>query len=197
MGAAIALKLFLWPVVIWLAATRRWFEAGLALVVALTVTLGAWAAIGFDGLALYPELLRTARRRRRRPWLLARRARCRARSPARLLLTPCRGSPGVALLAGVVVAARRADGDRIAFTLAVAATIALTPIVWLHYFALLVVPVAVFRPRFAWVWLLLWLFWLTPHQTSDGDLWRVALALAIGSALLAISLLSPRSRAAA
>ena len=196
LGVAIALKLFVWPVVIWLAATRRWFEAGLAFAVAVTLTFGAWAAIGFDGLAQYPELLR------RLADVVADRGYSLVALGVELGLPLGAADAvpwlaGVALILGVVIAARRADGDQIAFTLAVGATIALSPIVWLHYFALLVVPLAVFRPRFAWVWLLLWVFWLTPHQTSDGDLWRIALALAIASMLLAIPLRSPRSRAEA
>jgi hypothetical protein len=97
---------------------------------------------------------------------------------------------GLGLLALVVIAARRKD-DRLSFSLAVLAAIALTPIVWLHYFSLLVVPVAIYRPRFAWVWGLFSLFWLTPQQTSDGDLWRILLvdALAIGLVLFSRSAL--------
>jgi hypothetical protein len=49
------------------------------------------------------------------------------------------------------------------------------------------VPVAIYRPRFAWVWVLFSLFWLTPQQTSDGDLWRIVLVDALAIALIAIS----------
>ena len=55
------------------------------------------------------------------------------------------------LLGGVVLLGRRRD-ERAAFILAIAAALALTPIVWLHYFALLVVVVAVSRPRLGVVW---------------------------------------------
>ena len=40
------------------------------------------------------------------------------------------------------------------FTCAVAATLALSPIVWLHYLVVLLVPMAIARPRFSPLWLL-------------------------------------------
>src|SRR5207247_616954 len=56
-GAAVALKLFLWPLVVWLAATRRLRAATAAVAVALVLALVPWAAIGFAGLTKYPSLL--------------------------------------------------------------------------------------------------------------------------------------------
>jgi hypothetical protein len=57
------------------------------------------------------------------------------------------------VLVACVVTARRC-GDRSAFALAIAASVLLTPIVWLHYFAILVVPLAIARPVFDTSWLL-------------------------------------------
>ena len=74
----------------------------------------------------------------------------------------------------------------VAFFLALIAALALTPIVWLHYFALLAVPIAIYRPRFASVWVLFWLFWVTPHQ-GGGDLWRIALVYGVVIAMFAVS----------
>ena len=103
---------------------------------------------------------------------------------------------GLSLLAGVVVIARRDDGDRRAFTLAIVAAIALTPIVWLHYFALLVVPLALARPRLSWAWALMWVFWLIPAQENEGDLWRILIAVALVAAIAALSANAPGNRAA-
>ena len=47
--------------------------------------------------------------------------------------------------------ARRGD-ERTAFIVAIAASLALTPIVWLHYFALLLVVVALAQPRLGLLW---------------------------------------------
>ena len=57
LALAIALKIFLWPLVVWLAATRRWLEAAATCALALVFTAVAWATIGFRGLAVYPELV--------------------------------------------------------------------------------------------------------------------------------------------
>lgn len=181
-GAAIALKLFVWPLAVWLAATRRWLEAAVATLVAVGVTLGAWAILGFEGLTAYPELLRrlTAVVAERGYSLVA--LGVQAGLP-RELAGALAWIVGIALLTAVVVFARRPDGDRFAFSLAVIAAIALTPIVWMHYFALLVVPLAIARPRLSWAWTLMWLFWISPVQDNQRDLWRVALSVAVVTAV--------------
>ena len=186
LAAAIALKLFLLPLVVWLAATRRWLEAGLTLCLAAAVTVGAWAAIGFDGFADYPDLLRrlTDIVQVRGFSLVALGA--EADLPERVAgALPV--VVGVALLAGVVVLAQRDDGDRIAFSVAVVAAIALTPIVWQHYFAILVVPLALARPRLAWAWGLMWIFWLVPFQEHDGELWRIVITTSIVALIITVA----------
>ena len=52
---------------------------------------------------------------------------------------------GVGLLVSLILVARRGD-ERNAFALAIAAALALSPIVWLHYFSLLLVVVAIAQP---------------------------------------------------
>ena len=58
LGGAVVLKVFLWPLLVWLAATRRWTAAVGAAALALGLALASWAVIGFDGLGDYPDLLR-------------------------------------------------------------------------------------------------------------------------------------------
>src|SRR4029077_5323656 len=69
---------------------------------------------------------------------------------------------GAALLAWCVVLARRGDEAR-SFTCAIAATLVLSPIVWLHYLVVLLVPLAIARPRFSLIWLLPVLLWASPR----------------------------------
>ena len=57
----------------------------------------------------------------------------------------------VALAIGIAVVALA--WRRRSFGLFVAAALLLSPIVWLDYFAVLAVPLAVVRPRFSWIWL--------------------------------------------
>lgn len=149
-GLSLALKPLLWPLLFWLAATRRLRAAVWTLGVAAVALLVTWGAIGFDGLREFPHLLHRLQGLEEREGYTV-----------YALATDLGASPGVArvlgvalavgLLAGVVVLGRRGD-DRRAFILAVAAALACSPIVWLHYFALLLVVVAVGQPRLGPAW---------------------------------------------
>jgi hypothetical protein len=94
------------------------------------------------------------------------------------------GAAGIALAA--VVAVARRGGDASGFALALAAAVLATPIVWLHYFMLLLVPIAIARPRLSPLWVVPLAYWVTPFQESDGELWRIAVGL--GTAAIAIAL---------
>ena len=85
---------------------------------------------------------------------------------------------GVGLIAAVVVLGRRGD-ERSAFIVAIAASLALTPIVWLHYFALLLVVVALAQPRLGLVWFVPLGMVLTPgsgHPTPFETVWTLVIA---------------------
>ena len=58
LGLAISAKLLMWPLLVWTVATRRLRATAWAVAIGVGVTLAAWAAIGFDGLTGYPDLLR-------------------------------------------------------------------------------------------------------------------------------------------
>jgi len=87
------------------------------------------------------------------------------------------------------VLARRRDGDRLSLGAAIAAALLLSPIVWLHYFVLLLVPLALARPRLSAAWILLPLpFWFaTANGQSHGRAPLIALALATAAAMLVTS----------
>lgn len=208
-GLAIALKLFLWPLGIWLLVTRRFRAALVAAVAASAAVFVPWAAIGFDGLRDYPSLLRVATDvfaphsdslyagalGLGLPSQLAHRAALAA---------------GLLLLAGAAALARRPDGDRRAFAVTIAAALVLSPIVWPHYFALLLVPLAIARPAFDRVWLAMPGFWLAffllplpsanvtratdvpakiwgPLHASAPPLWQIAGFSALAAAVIAAS----------
>ena len=152
LGFSIAAKVFLWPLAIWLVATRRVRAAAWSVAVAVVALLLSWAIVGFRGITKYPDLVsRLADRQDERAYTV-------------YALGVDLGLPegiawslwlgvAVAVLAGCVLLARRGEEQR-AFVLALAAAIAFSPIVWLHYFALLLVAVAIARPRLAPVWFL-------------------------------------------
>ncbi len=182
---AISLKLFLWPLVVWLAATRRLAAAATAALGAAAITATAWAVLGFDGLARYPEQLHKLAEivSDRGFSLVALGVEAGlAEQPAELLPPVV----GVVLLAWLVLLGRRSEAA--SFSVAIVAALALTPIVWCAYFALLVLPLALARSRFAAIWVLPWLFWLLPSQENEGDLWRIVVAYSLVAALLVATL---------
>ena len=175
LAAVITFKLFLWPLLVWLAATGRARSALATLAVAVAGTVGAWAVLGFAGFREYPELLTR----------LTDAVQAKSYSLASLGLTlglPDRlasltgVAAGLAAIGLTFVFARRAASaaDAWAITSALAAALLLTPILWLHYFLLLFLPLALFRDRFSPVWLAPLAFWLTPFQESGGEAWRIA-----------------------
>jgi len=186
-GVTLAAKFFLWPLVVWLAATRRFASAVLTCVIGGALLLGSWAVIGFAGLVDYPDLLErledTVGGDSYTLFIVAQDA---GASPgvARAVWL----AVGLALLAAVVVVAHRGN-ERAAFVLAIAASLSLTPIVWLHYFAFLLVVVAIAQPRMGIVWFVPFALVLTPgsgQPTPFETSWTllaaaVTVALALGA----------------
>jgi hypothetical protein len=174
-------KLFLWPLGLWLLVTRRLRATLVFAVVSTLVALAGWSAIGFAGLRSYPHLLR----------VLSQVEQGSSYSVVALLRLSGNAASlfsvvlvGLVVLA-VVLAARGVDGDRRAFAVAIAGSLAATPVLWAHYFALLLIPIALYRPRLSGIWFLPVVLWLTPATHSHGELWRIGLALAILALVLA------------
>ena len=198
LGVAMAVKPLLWPLGIWLVATARLRAVVWGVLIALGLALGSWAAIGFDGLRRYPTLLRE----------LSSGADEWGYSVYALALDLGAGHSvaralwlllAVGVLAAAVVVARRGN-ERSAFVLAVAAVIAVSPIVWLHYFSLLLVVVAVAQPRLGVVWFAPLLMWRS-EEITNGTTFQTALTLAAAVltvllALRACAATQPLARAA-
>jgi alpha-1,2-mannosyltransferase len=201
-GAAIVLKVFLWPLVVWLAATRRWKASLGAVAVAAGLTVVSWAAIGFRGVTDYPDLLRRLSDIEAENSYSANAILVALGLPdgaARILV-------GVLAVALLVLAWRVAtdptEGDRRALTLALAAGVVATPILWLHYLVLLVVPIALARPRLSGLWfapLALTIFELLDLYRGwpRGDGWALASVALVTAVVFVASVLLPRRRLAA
>ena len=190
-GVAVVLKLFLWPLLVWLAATRRLATAGVAAALAAALALLSWAVIGFRGIGDYPRLLRRlVDVEAENSYSLF--------AVLRTLGVPELLAQGLVIAAGVLllVAAWRAAGapwlgagerDRRSLTLVLAAALVMTPILWLHYLVLLVVPIALARPRLSPLWFVLLvptvfeaLDWYRGWPAGDGEaLASVAVVVAI------------------
>ena len=104
--------------------------------------------------------------------------------------TPPRARSTVALGPAVLGLAWR----RRSFGLAIAAALVLSPIVWRHFFVLLLVPLALSRPRFDAVWLIPIGLWVG-DGTFNGAPWQTACVLALVALTFALCELRPRARA--
>jgi hypothetical protein len=177
----ISAKVFVWPLALWLLATRRY--RAFACSVAATVALSAagWSTVGFGQITRYLRLMSAVTRVQE------------AHAYSILALLSPAGH-AVAYLAMVAVAAAvlvaaivsgRRGHDLSAFALAVAACLLATPLVWLHYFALLIVPLAIARPRFAPIWVLPVLMWFPPTSPVT---WQIAVTLLISAVVVAATL---------
>lgn len=178
LGIAVTAKLFVWPLVVWLVLTRRFLAAVWAIGTAVVLVFGAWAVIGFEGLRSYPALLDVVQD------VYAIRS-YSVSTVAAALGAPVSWAVAVAVLAGIVCITaagwivRRADGDRRAFAVLVAACVLASPIVWPHYAALLFVPIAVTWPRLAPIWFFGYASWLLralspPLAARPGEAWNHA-----------------------
>jgi hypothetical protein len=184
-GVTLAVKFFLWPLVVWLAATRRYVSAVLSSVVGAGLLLLSWAAIGFAGMADYPDLVRRLEETVGEDSYTLYIVGLDLGLPSAVARAAWLGV-GLALLAAVLLAGRR-GGERSAFVLAIAASLALTPIVWLHYFALLLVAVAVARPRLGFLWFVPLAMVITPGSGHPTP-FETAATLAIATATIALAL---------
>jgi hypothetical protein len=182
-GFATAMKFFVWPLALWLAATRRHTAALLA------------AAIAGGSLLLvlpYTSI----------------------HDYARSLFQLGRGfdQDSYTLFGLVVQSGASETAGRIAvfaaggvllvatwrlrsFTLAIAAALTISPIVWLDYFALAAVPLAIARPRLSWVWFLPLATWgLRGAGLNIGDPWDIARLLVVFAVVLGVAFLDEPDR---
>jgi hypothetical protein len=179
----ISLKMFVWPLGLWLLATRRYAALGYATVVGVGINVVAWQALGLHQIGRYIRLMDALTRIQER------------RSYSLVALALGQGVPrplayglslGVAAIAGAAcVALGRRGHDRPAFALSVATCLLATPIIWLHYFALLLIPLALARPKLSPI-LFAPLFLLFPASTPKP--WQVLMTLIVAGIVTATSL---------
>ena len=100
---------------------------------------------------------------------------------------------GVALLLLVLAAGRRGR-ERDAFALAIVAILVLTPLLEMHYFALLLVVVALYRDRLSAAWVVPLLMWGAPESNNGSSFHRVHVLL-IAAVVVALVFSDRRPRA--
>ena len=158
-GAGMAAKLFVWPLVVWLVVTKRYPSRCVGSCSRGVLVLGAWALLGFEGL---PTTRRFYARYRTctstRSVSLGTVAGGVGTSVSTAVAVCC--AAGLVLLGVAAWVARRGDGDRRAFAIAVLACVVASPIVWPYYFTFLLVADRDRVARFAPVWLYGYAIWL-------------------------------------
>jgi len=178
LGLAIVAKLFLWPLLLWLLVTRRFRAAGIAIATALGLVVVAWARIGLQNARGFPTLMRTL---------------AHVQAPRGDGLSALVG-PGyalwaltIALLALGISVGRRSKDERVLFTIVVALSLWLSPIVWTHYYALLIPLLALWAPRLSPAWFLLFAYWATLGQSTHAH-WRAPVALLASAVALLLAM---------
>ena len=185
LGLAAAVKLFLWPLLVWLVVTRR-LRGSVAAAATVAAVLGIWALTDRHGLTEYPTTLRVLNEVFRKG----------SYSPQALALalgaSPAAAAAVSIVLAiigvGVIFLLRRRERD--AFAAAVVISLLATPILWMHYLVLLIVPLVLLSPYLSVWWLALVPLWATPASASHGELWRLLLTLSV----VAVVASAPRLR---
>jgi hypothetical protein len=185
-GLAGAVKLFLWPLGLWLAAIGKVREMILAAVLASASLL---LLLPFVALHEYFEVLLE----------LGRTFDQESYSPFGLIVQ-AGGAETLARLVTLTIGAilLLACWRRASFGLAVAAALCLSPIVWLDYYAVAAVPLAAVRPRLTAVWLAPIATWgLLSAGIGAGNGWGSARVLAVFAIVFAVIVRAEGSEAGA
>jgi alpha-1,2-mannosyltransferase len=181
-AVAISLKPFVWPLALWLLITRRWRASGYGLVVGLVINLISWSVVGFNNISVYQ---RDSGTDARDSWRIGYSAIAAAghlgatRTFGDLLLIVI----SVALVVGAVYIGFIKRREKQALILVVALMLAASPLVWTHYFVVLLIPMALARPRVNWLWALPILMWVCPPSLHVRG-WQELIAWLVASTIL-------------
>jgi alpha-1,2-mannosyltransferase len=187
-AALISLKPSIWPLGLWLLATRRYRALAYTVACGLAINAVSWAVLGFHQVHGYLQILSAVSSVGSR----------RGYSVTSFVMH-VGGGRGIAYALGIAVAlalatacllvGRRGD-PRSALALCIAVCLLGTPVLHDHYFALLVVPLALFRPQLDGLWLLPLVMWVCPENGARP--WQILVALSVSAILVGLLLRPPR-----
>lgn len=182
----ISVKIYAWPLGLWLLATRRFMALGYAVTCGVGINVVAWAIIGFDQLPRYADLMHALTRSQQGSGfsLVA----LLLNNDAAVWVAYALAAAVAVIVAAACLAYGRRGRDLSAFALGLGASLLFTPIVWLHYYVLLIVPLAIIRPRFGPLWLLPLAMWVTVRQPHrwPGSL-PLVVSFAVGAVIMAFA----------
>jgi hypothetical protein len=192
LGLMISLKVFLWPIGLFFLATRRYSALASAAVTVVVVNGVAWLAVGLDEIPRYRATVESFSHLREHAGFSV------------VGFVEALGGGRVAAYAVVVILVSlagtacvvlgRRRKEQSAFVLSVAACLLATPIMWLHYLVLLIVPLALRYPRLHPLWALP-LIWFSVRATGPAT-WQVGVVLVLSTILIAAALIPASWRSA-
>jgi hypothetical protein len=188
----VSIKPIMAPLWLWLVLTRRWRAAAIGAGIGTLVSAASWTVLGWHELSRWLNLLSLQSRLRD------------SVGYSLVALATHLGlgrTVGVALIvvlalglsAFAVVLLKRRRGHQV-FAAAVLLTIVISPQVDMHYFALLLVPLALTRPRLSWPWLVPLILWECPANSTHW--WQITLWWLV-VAVMASELFGARKQAVA
>lgn len=183
----VSLKVFLWPLGLWLLVSRRYTALAWAIAIGVVVNALAWTILGFDQIHAYLALVRA----------VSKVEEATAYTPFALALHLGAGHAAAyaidlslaAVAALLCVRMGQLGREPTVLLLALTVSLLATPTVWRHYFALLLVPLAISRPRLTGVWLLPVVTYVCP--VTSPRLWQLCLLLAAMALVVAVLVRSP------
>jgi alpha-1,2-mannosyltransferase len=178
-AALVSLKPFLWPLVLWLLVTRRWRSTVYTVLGVAAIQLASWSVLGFDQIHRFLRVTFSVTHTFR-GWGYSIASSAMHLGAGSEVATVVAVLVSVGLVVALLLQLRR-NSDSTALVLAVTLALCASPIVWAHYFALLLIPLAVLRPRLSPVWVCLVPLWLCPLTNPDGWQADVALATLVGT----------------
>ena len=187
-GVIVAMKLFLFPLGLFYLATRRFAALAYAIASTLLFTALSWLIVGLDEIARYRATIEDFTHLREDYGFSVIGFVERVGGGRELAYVIALALAGAAALACLVMARRGRESG--AFILALSASLLATPIMWLHYLALLLVPVGLRCPRLHLLWALPILFFFD-GRLVDPSTPQVAFTLLLGALIVAVALSRP------
>ncbi|MGC9221188.1 MAG: glycosyltransferase family 87 protein [Solirubrobacteraceae bacterium] len=167
---AISLKPFVWPLALWLLATRRWRACGWTVAWGVAINLSSWTIVGFGRIS---DFVNMSSRDLSALWrqgysVVAALHHLGAGRPAGEAVLMV----ATALVMAMLMRVGWRGDERRALVLAVALMLVASPLVWTHYFALLMVALASSRTRFDGYWVAPVAMWVCP-PTHGVQTWEL------------------------
>jgi len=180
----VSIKPIMAPLWIWLLFSRGWRTAALAVAIGIVVNAASWTLLGWHEFGAWLGLLSHQGGLRDSAGfsliaLATHLGLAHQVGEALIILCSC-------LLIVIAATSARAGRELCVFASSVLLTIVISPQSDVHYFAMLLVPLALTRPRLAWPWLVPLLLWACP--ATAAHLWQILMWWALLGVLAAVIL---------